>query len=189
MSPLPSRYYKILLPVLVFGAAAILCLSVGYRTLHESKPAMVPNATTTAPSTASTLSSTSSSTTQTPAPTAVVTTTPTPPLLQSPSQTIEVPAGYIQATLSVAGTNYPLVAPLNSTVEAAMKILESQDPSFTFAEQSYPDLGEFVESINGKASANGYYWFLYVNGKDSSTGASQTIVHSGDVIEWRYMHQ
>ena len=27
---------------------------------------------------------------------------------------------------------------------------------------------------------------LYVNGKSSDAGASQTILHSGDIVEWRY---
>jgi hypothetical protein len=117
---------------------------------------------------------------------APVVTHPSTTLSQSPPS---IPPGYIRATLSIAGTNFPLAVPTSSTVETAMKLLESQNSSFTFSEQTYQGLGEFVDSINGKANANGYYWFLYVNGKDSNAGASQTIVHPGDVIEWRYMHQ
>ncbi len=58
--------------------------------------------------------------------------------------------------------------------------------NFTFAGREYPSLGFFVESINGKKGTNGYYWFLYVNGKSSDTGASETHLKTGDVIEWKY---
>ena len=49
-----------------------------------------------------------------------------------------------------------------------------------------PGMGAFVESINGQRNTNGFYWILYVNGTSSPTGASQTLVHANDSLEWRY---
>jgi len=43
-----------------------------------------------------------------------------------------------------------------------------------------------VGSINGKKAENGHNWILYVNGKLSGTGASQTTLNAGDALEWRY---
>lgn len=57
---------------------------------------------------------------------------------------------------------------------------------FTFSGREYPSLGFFVESINGKYGGDGFYWILYVNGASSNTGASQTKLHAGDAVEWRY---
>ncbi|MBI4088060.1 DUF4430 domain-containing protein [Candidatus Kaiserbacteria bacterium] len=56
----------------------------------------------------------------------------------------------------------------------------------TFTGREYPGLGFFIESLNGKKNADGFYWFLYVNGVSSDTGASQTLLHPGDTVEWRY---
>ena len=187
---MPSRYYKILLPILVFGAALILCLVVGYKTLHQPQTAII------APTSTSTVAVASSSvqvpnippsslkSLQNPAGPAVsVSVTPTT------TASVSIPANYQHATLTIAGTTYNLAFPPDSTVEAAMKLLETQDPPFTFTEHEYPGLGEFVDSIAGKENAGGYYWFLYVNGVDSPTGVSDTTVHPGDTIEWKYEHQ
>lgn len=57
---------------------------------------------------------------------------------------------------------------------------------FSFSGRDFPGLGFFVEEINGKRNANGYYWILYVNGTSSQTGVSQTVLSAGDVIEWKY---
>lgn len=56
----------------------------------------------------------------------------------------------------------------------------------SFSGKEHPSLGFFVDSINGKKAEGGYYWFLYINGESSSTGASQTLVGPGDAVEWRY---
>ncbi|MDO8521822.1 MAG: DUF4430 domain-containing protein, partial [bacterium] len=67
----------------------------------------------------------------------------------------------------------------------AMNILASSS-SFRFTSKDFSGMGAFVESINGKQNSNNLYWILYINGKSSDVGASQTTVHSGDTIEWRY---
>src|SRR3989344_2018832 len=71
-----------------------------------------------------------------------------------------------------------------ATVLEAMRSLATEGLVFTGRE--YPSLGFFVESINDKRNADGYYWILYVNGTSSETGASQTVLFSGDTVEWRY---
>ena len=48
------------------------------------------------------------------------------------------------------------------------------------------DFGVFVESINGIPSDDQYFWALYVNDAQATTGADQTILQSGDRVEWRY---
>ncbi len=58
--------------------------------------------------------------------------------------------------------------------------------TFSFSGREYPSLGFFVESIQGKKNAGGYYWFLYVNGKESEKGASQTFLSPTDTVEWKY---
>ncbi len=70
------------------------------------------------------------------------------------------------------------------TVLAAMQ--EATKDGLVFTGREYPGLGFFVESINGTAAEDGYYWFLYINDESSSLGASGTLARPGDVIEWRY---
>jgi hypothetical protein len=66
-----------------------------------------------------------------------------------------------------------------------MRALAS-NTSFAFTGREYIGMGFFVESINGKTNADSSYWILYKNGKLSSTGISQTTLHAGDSVEWRY---
>lgn len=88
-------------------------------------------------------------------------------------------------TILIEGTLYPVYAAEGATVLDAMREATASS-SFAFSGREHPGLGLFVESINGKKSAGGYYWFLYINGVSSDTGASQTMLHPGDVAEWRY---
>ncbi len=79
---------------------------------------------------------------------------------------------------------YVGVVPNGSTVLEAMRQLQQE--GLEFEGREYPSLGFFVESINGKENADGNYWFLYVSGKSSDAGASQTRLQAGDIVEWRY---
>ena len=90
----------------------------------------------------------------------------------------------LNVTLRVEGASYGLNAEDRTVLEAMQDLASSTDFTFTF--KDYPSLGAFVESINGKKNADGFYWFLYVNGKSSDTGASQTPLHQGDIVEWRF---
>ena len=169
----------------MLGVALLFCLGAGYKTLLHSQNVPVAQVSTSTEATATTSNTSSLKT--------AVSVAKTSDTASSSgvtgTATVTVPAGYQTASLIVGSTQYRLSFPLNSTVEAAMKLLEQQNPSFTFTEQNYPGLGEFVNSINGKQNVSGNYWFLYVNGIDSPTGISETTLHSGDSIEWRYEHQ
>ncbi len=88
------------------------------------------------------------------------------------------------ATLSVEGKTYRAPIQTGETVLELMRNLAPQ--GFTFTGREYPSLGFFIDSINGKKSSGGMYWFLYVNSTSSKTGASQTKLHAGDSIEWRF---
>ncbi len=88
-------------------------------------------------------------------------------------------------TFTVSGTSYGVYAPSGTTVLDAMRGLISTS-DFTFTGREYASLGFFVDSIDGKRAENGYNWILYINGKLSSTGASQTILTVGDTAEWKY---
>jgi len=102
--------------------------------------------------------------------------TSTPEMLVTPMPNV---------TIAVASTTYAVYTAVGSTVLDAMQAAASST-SFIFTGREYPSLGYFVESIGGKKNADGYYWFLYVNGKSSDTGASQTNLSTGDAVEWRY---
>ena len=108
------------------------------------------------------------------------TTIPTGTAASAP-QTLPAP----NVTFSVAGSSYTAFATAGSTVIDAMRVLSSTT-DFAFSGRDYPSLGFFVESINGQMAENGHNWILYVNGKLSGTGASQTTLKAGDAIEWRY---
>jgi hypothetical protein len=88
-------------------------------------------------------------------------------------------------TISVASTSYPVFVPPGATVLDAMNAAASST-SLTFTGRDYPSLGFFVDSIDSKEGGNGYAWIFYVNGKQSQTGISSTLLHSGDSVEWRY---
>ena len=107
---------------------------------------------------------------------------PTP---QTQQTTVAAPAPAPNTTFLVSGASYRLYLPQGTTVLDAMHTLASTT-SFSFTGHSYLGLGFFIDSIGGKENADGFYWFLYVNGKSSDTGASQTTLHAGDTVEWRY---
>lgn len=173
---MPSRYYKILLPVLVFIAAIGAASTAGYQSLHERALHQLPSIT--ASSTPEIVhpvapaASSSSSTSHAVGETAKV--SATPPVSS--------------ATFIIGDSHYLVAITAGQTIEAAMRSLAAQKIGFTFTEKSYPGLGEFIDSIDGKPNGSGNYWFLYVNGKSSDTGASSTHLAPGDTVEWRYDH-
>jgi hypothetical protein len=71
------------------------------------------------------------------------------------------------------------------TVLAAMQAYASSS-RFTFTGTTYPSLGLFVDSIDGKTNANGYYWTLYIDGNLSELGVSSATATPGHIIQWRY---
>jgi len=85
----------------------------------------------------------------------------------------------------VAAADIVSVPAIEGTVLEAMYAHQAAG-GFTFTGKEHPSLGFFVETINGRGAADGKYWFLYINGESSPTGASDTNVSRGDTIEWRY---
>lgn len=117
---------------------------------------------------------------------------PTQPAAQATLQTTKTipvatttPTPTPNITLSVAGKLYTIFAPKESTVLDAMRALASTS-DFKFTGHDYTSLGFFVDSINGKKTEKSYNWMLYLNGKLSNTGASQTTLSAGDTVEWKY---
>ena len=115
-----------------------------------------------------------------------------PPPISPPRSIVEATSSHEAAptpapnvTILVASTSYRVYVPPDSTVLDAMRAA-SASSSFSFTDRDYASLGFFVESIEGHPNASGSYWFLYLNGTSSDTGASQTTLHDGDTVEWRY---
>ena len=159
----------IALGVLLIGGWAVLLLMPS-----KNAPAQP---TDTASSTSVTATSSSELPAPQPAP-ALAANTATSPNVAAKT----APAG--TATLVVSGTRYALHAPAGSTLEEAMQQLQGEG-GFSYTSQEYSGLGAFVTGINGRASGQGSYWILYVNGEKSSTGISSTRIRSGDLIEWK----
>jgi hypothetical protein len=113
-------------------------------------------------------------------------------LLIEKTPVVETPATH-SASVSVTETisltagaeTYTLPLDMETTVVEVMARLSASQP-FTYRTKEFPGLGAFVDEINGKRNADGYYWILRINGKKSDLGISQAVVHPGDAIEWRY---
>ncbi len=153
---------------------AVIAGIVFFNLSRSTSPLVATAPEAPATTTATVPVSTSASLRQAQAAVATNAATPAPEAITSPN-----------VTLSVAGSSYATFAPSGATVLDAMKILASAS-NFTFTGKDYPSLGFFVDSINGNRAENGYSWILYLNGKLSGTGASQTTLNAGDAVEWRY---
>jgi hypothetical protein len=88
-------------------------------------------------------------------------------------------------TLAVGSTTVAIATTSETSVLAVMRAAEARG-QFSFTGRSYPSLGFFVESIDGRAAAGGSSWALYINGVYAQNGAAQARVAPGDAIEWRY---
>ncbi|MBA3789184.1 DUF4430 domain-containing protein [Patescibacteria group bacterium] len=181
LASMPSHYYKILIPSLLLIAVAGLAVAIGYRDMQARS--------TISPVTANSflaIGSSSQAATSAPiSPQPVAQTVSSSVVSTSPSRTAPVSAPSSSATVIVGDTQYRVAIAGGETLEDALTGLATQG-SFTFTQKNYLGLGEFVDSINGKKSGGGYYWFLYVNGKISNTGVSTTHLSQSDVVEWRY---
>lgn len=88
-------------------------------------------------------------------------------------------------TLVAGSAKYSFATPEDATLYEGMQALASTT-SFIFTSKKYQDLGYLIESINGKANADGFYWTLYINGAYATVGASTYIPKSNDIIAWKY---
>lgn len=67
-------------------------------------------------------------------------------------------------------------------------MVAAEEKGFVFSSKSFPGIGRYVKSILGipEDKRAGFYWVYYVNGKYASQGVSDTVVHDGDIIMWKY---
>ena len=112
---------------------------------------------------------------------------PTPPKLQStPPARITDQESREQQTVKPSGADsFTFTATAESTVLDAMNALVNNG-KLVFSGREFAGLGFLVEEINGKQSADGYYWMLRINGTLSEKGVSQAQITMGDFVEWRY---
>jgi hypothetical protein len=112
---------------------------------------------------------------------------PAPVLVRSTDEErIALKSASVPATamLVVEGTSYSLTSPEGTLLKEAMDTLQAQG-GFSYQFKEYAGLGAFVTHINGRAGTGKQAWILYVNGKKSGTGISQTRIRSADIIEWK----
>ncbi len=176
---MPSRIYKTLIAAALLIAVGALIVGFEY-----SKPVLntrtVPIAALSASMTSSE-ASLAQSTTSGPVPSVL----PTSKASSTSQETAHTQITTAEATFVVNGNSYPVAVTSGETIASAMQALEANG-SITYTEKEYPGLGEFIESIDRKGSANNYYWMLYVNGVQSQTGVSETTLSPGDVVAWKY---
>lgn len=79
------------------------------------------------------------------------------------------------------------IAPVSdSTVFSLLEDL-SQKKDFEISYKIYPEMGVFVESIDGLGNGtDGKYWQYWVNGELPMVAANNLQVQEGDVVEWKF---
>lgn len=97
----------------------------------------------------------------------------------------ETTATTSRVTITIEDKVYATSVPASISVLDTMRILASST-DLKFTTKEYAGLGALVDSINGKKNSTESYWFLYINGTSSQTGASETFLQSGDTAEWKY---
>lgn len=81
---------------------------------------------------------------------------------------------------------YQIIPLSNSTVFSLLEEL-SQKKNFEISYKIYPEMGVFVESIDGaKNGTGGKYWQYWVNGELPMVAADIIQVKEGDTIEWKF---
>ncbi|MDI6602793.1 MAG: DUF4430 domain-containing protein [Patescibacteria group bacterium] len=75
----------------------------------------------------------------------------------------------------------------NSTVFSLLEELAERE-NFEIEMSFYPEMGVFVESINGlKNGTAGKFWQYWVNGELPMIAADKKRVKAGDIIEWKFI--
>jgi hypothetical protein len=105
------------------------------------------------------------------------------PLPQSSNKTAQE-----QVTLKILDKTYTQAYTKGQSAYEFMWALE-QTSDFKFDGKDYgPEMGFFIQSINGQANDNDkkLYWIFYLNDKKSDKGISSVKLNPNDVITWRY---
>lgn len=88
-----------------------------------------------------------------------------------------------EATDSAAETTQPsFVFEAAADGQTALEVLQ-ENAEIDFEES---ELGIFVTSINSIAGNDDYYWAFYVNGEYARKGVADTVLNTGDLIEFKY---
>lgn len=89
----------------------------------------------------------------------------------------------ITVSLNTLDKNYSVKVEKDATVYDVMKNAEKE--GFSFLGREYPQLGFFVDEINGIKNESNKYWIYYVNETEASVGVSKYIIKEGDIISWK----
>jgi hypothetical protein len=118
--------------------------------------------------------------------------TPTIPVLPAITVSTSSPStSTAQATLIVFNGTKNIIdvsVPVFGT-STVFSVLQSATASsgVAFAYKDYPGMGYLVTKIGDKMNGTGEaYWQYWINGAYAEKSADQQLVHSGDVIDWKF---
>lgn len=98
----------------------------------------------------------------------------------------EIKTSHLSTKIPVDAHEYVIPIVATGTVLEAMDQYAAADPQFSFSGREFSGLGFFIEAINEKQNANGFYWTLIINDELSEHGASMAEVGPGSTVLWRY---
>lgn len=81
---------------------------------------------------------------------------------------------------------YQIETLVDSTVFSLLKELAIRE-NFEIETTLYPEMGIFVESINGfKGGSDNKWWQYWVNSRLGEVAADKKKIKGGDIIEWKF---
>ncbi|MCX6753765.1 MAG: DUF4430 domain-containing protein [Candidatus Nomurabacteria bacterium] len=117
----------------------------------------------------------------------------TPPLSRGGINTEIVPKALseknVKVFLTVQEKKYETEVKESGTVFEVMKKIQDESSSanpFSFKYTENPNLGVFINEINGLKGGGDGYWIYYVNGIEANVGISNYKIKNGDIISWKY---
>lgn len=116
-----------------------------------------------------------------------------------PSNSTSTPAATPTAEVTLPTTSPPAVAPTfeasSQAATSAMVTYQGVDGvnAIELLRKNHQiqtkdfgkDVGEFVESIDGKVPAKDEFWAFYINGASASVGPSLYITKNTDTLQWK----
>jgi len=93
----------------------------------------------------------------------------------------------IGATMEVGEKIETKILKNGTTAFQFMQMLK-EESKLSFSGTDYPDMGFFVEEINGikNDSKQNYYWMYYINDQPAVEGISAYVLKNNDRITWKY---
>lgn len=71
----------------------------------------------------------------------------------------------------------------NNPFDALITVSKTKELSVTTKQY---DFGQFVQAIGDKNSSETEAWIYFVNGTSGSIAADKYLLHTGDMVEWKY---